>query len=79
MTPADAKDEALCLSSPYSRRAVRLRLAEPPSEPALRGGFAPWGMTLLSGKRCVLIGGATAVIRGRRLNYGLHQDRVPTR
>lgn len=70
VTPAEAEDEALCLTSPYSRRATRLRLAEPPSEPPLRGRFAPWGMTLLSGKRCTLIGGATTVIRGRRLNYG---------
>jgi hypothetical protein len=69
-TSADeGNDVVLCVESPWSRSAVRLRVDTLDSSYGRRPGGPPWALELMSGERCVFAEGATNVVRGRRLNY----------
>jgi hypothetical protein len=63
------RDVVLCVSSPWSRSAVRLRADTLDHSGALKVGAPPWALELASGVRCVFAEGATNVVGGRRLNY----------
>ena len=60
----------VCVSAPWTRIVLRLRVRGP-----LSGGAAapptgpPWALRLASGRLCLLVGGAASVVGGRRMNY----------
>jgi hypothetical protein len=60
----------VCVSAPWSRTVLRLRVRG-----AVSGGAAaaptgpPWALRLASGRLCLLVGGAASVVSGRRMNY----------
>jgi hypothetical protein len=60
--------EVLCVSTPWESKG---RIVFSDLDPSNRNELPsrPWAVKLGSGKRCSFIGGATAVSRGRRLNY----------
>lgn len=60
----------VCAESPWARDVVRLRVTGAlKSSYGARPGGAPWAVRLASGRRCVAVTGATALVRGRRLSY----------
>jgi hypothetical protein len=60
----------VCVATPWSRSVLRLRVRGPlDSRFGARPDGAPWALRLASGRRCVLVGGATTVVAGRRMNY----------
>jgi hypothetical protein len=66
---AEGDDVVLCVGSPWSRSAVRLRVDTLDSSYGRRPGGPPWALELMNGERCVFAEGATNVVEGRRLNY----------
>ena len=60
----------VCVRAPWSRKVLRLRVRRP-----LSGGAAaaptgpPWALRLASGRLCLLVGGATSTVSGRRMRY----------
>jgi len=60
----------VCVHAPWSRNVLRLRVDGP-----LSGGGAapptgpPWALRLALGRLCLLVGGATSIVGGRRMNY----------
>lgn len=76
-----ATDFVLCLDVPWSTTAENVRLEEElPSEMANSEldtqRTEPWGLELVDGQRCGLMGGATTTLAGHRLNYGCQQGYV---
>jgi hypothetical protein len=69
------RDVVLCVTSPWTRNAVRLRADTLDGTGPLRAGSPPWALELVNGRRCVFAGGATNVVGGRRLNYGCDSNR----
>jgi hypothetical protein len=67
----------LCITAPWAKSGVRLRLTGAPN-PAFGApaGAPPWALRLASGRRCVFASGASAVVDGRRLNYVCDGRRV---
>lgn len=65
------KDVVVCVSSPFDRGVVRLRVSGSMDDQSSAGPDVAWGLRLASGLRCTfLAGGATgADSGGRRLNY----------
>jgi hypothetical protein len=60
----------VCVETPWSRNVLRLRVRAPLDARYGTGpGGPPWALRLASGRRCVLVGGATTVVAGRRMNY----------
>jgi hypothetical protein len=60
----------VCVPAPWSQSVLRLRVRGPldPRNGAPPTGL-PWALRLASGRRCLLVGGATSVVDGRRMNY----------
>ena len=60
----------VCVDAPWSPNVLRLRVRGP-LDPryAARADGPPWALRLASGRRCVLVGGAAPIVRGRRMNY----------
>ncbi|MGZ4170285.1 MAG: hypothetical protein ACXVRN_02855 [Solirubrobacteraceae bacterium] len=60
----------VCVTAPWSRNVLRLRVRGP-----LSGGAAaaptgpPWALRLASGRLCLLVGGAASIVGGQRMNY----------
>jgi hypothetical protein len=63
------RDVVLCVPSPWSHSAVRLRADSLNDTGALPVGAPPWALELAGAVRCVFAEGATNVVAGRRLNY----------
>ena len=63
------RDVVLCVISPWSHSAVRLRADTLDRIGAPPAGAPPWALELAGGVRCVFAEGATNVVGGRRLNY----------
>jgi hypothetical protein len=61
---------AFCLAAPWQRRVTRLRVHGGFGAPLGGRASLPWGVRLRDGERCVLMQGASDVIRGKRVNYG---------
>jgi hypothetical protein len=60
----------VCVATPWSRSVLRLRVRGPlDSRFGASPDGPPWALRLASGRRCVLVGGATTVVAGRRMNY----------
>jgi hypothetical protein len=70
--------EVVCAAAPWSRTVVRIALSDdlPRREPSPLAAPPHWALVLASGARCTFISGATAVVRGFRLNYGCDDGRV---
>jgi len=70
--------EVVCAAAPWSRTLVRIALSEdlPRRDPSPLAAPSYWALVLASGARCTFISGATAVVRGFRLNYGCDDGRV---
>ncbi|OLF10821.1 hypothetical protein [Actinophytocola xanthii] len=70
-------ERALCLSDPTAGEAVELRVTDdsalPPGEHSYDGD--PWFLELVNGLECQLLGGATVVFQGLRMNYACGPDR----
>jgi len=68
----------VCAAAPWSRTLVRIALSEdlPRRDPSPLAAPPYWALVLASGARCTFISGATAVVRGFRLNYGCDDGRV---
>jgi len=68
----------VCAAAPWSRTLVRIALSEdlPRRDPSPLAAPPCWALVLASGTRCTFISGATAVVRGFRLNYGCDDGRV---
>jgi hypothetical protein len=67
----------VCARAPWATTVTRLRLASVP-DPGLGAapGGPPWALRLASGRRCVVVTGATTFVDGRRLSYGCEGGRV---
>jgi hypothetical protein len=65
----EGADVLLCVGSPWSHSAVRLRVDTLDRPHGRLPGGPPWALELMSGERCVFAEGATNVVAGRRLNY----------
>ena len=60
----------VCVATPWSPDALRLRVRGPlDARFGVSPGGPPWALRLASGRRCVLVSGATTVVAGRRMNY----------
>lgn len=59
-----------CVSAPWSRNVLRLRVRGPLSSGAAAPPTGPpWALRLASGRLCLLVGGAASIVSGRRMNY----------
>jgi hypothetical protein len=69
-----ARSVMVCVSAPWSRTVVRLRVRDPVSGGAAAAPTGPpWALRLLSGRLCLLVGGAASVVGGRRMNYACRE------
>jgi hypothetical protein len=59
----------ICAEDPWRQTVVRIRLAAQAPADGPAGHRSPWALELAGGARCVLVGGATNIVRGYRLNY----------
>ncbi|MCW2685361.1 MAG: afsK7, partial [Mycobacterium sp.] len=64
----------LCPVEPWRNRGVKMRLTRAlPGAMANHGSLTvrnqPWALELYDGRKCVLAGGASSILEGRRLNY----------
>jgi hypothetical protein len=60
--------ELMCVESPWARRGILVRSRLDPADRFPYKAHA-WAMRLSSGTRCGFVSGASAVVRGKRLNY----------
>ncbi|HEY7078016.1 MAG TPA: hypothetical protein VH418_21710 [Solirubrobacteraceae bacterium] len=65
----------LCLPSPWARAATRMHVRGRLGRPAKGTAALPWGLRLRDGERCLLLQGASDVLRGRRINYACTRTR----
>jgi len=67
----------ICASTPWDSSVVRVALTDTLPEPATSRGIPrAWAVELVAaGRRCRFLTGATAVVRGYRLNYACGRDR----
>jgi hypothetical protein len=67
---AQGRPVVACVDSPWSHNVLRLRIGEPlDGRYGARADGPPWALRLASGRRCVRVSGAAAVVEGRRMNY----------
>jgi hypothetical protein len=67
--PDPSSAAVICADDPWRQTVVRIRLAAQPTADAPAGQAPPWALELAGGAQCVLVGGATNVVHGYRLNY----------
>jgi hypothetical protein len=59
-----------CLPAPWARTVTRMHVRGRLGRPSTGASALPWGLRLRGGARCLLVQGASSVLRGRRINYG---------
>jgi hypothetical protein len=62
----------ICQYAPWRRRVSRIdvdTVPDPPEEETSNSGWAPWGIRLASGRRCVSLRGAVDRFDGHYLSY----------
>lgn len=69
-----ASGVVLCVTAPWSKTGVKVRLSRPlPNASAKSGapssGNQPWALQLYNGQTCVLTSGAALVVSGQSLDY----------
>jgi hypothetical protein len=69
--PADGTGTLLCLQAPEATTALQVTPDGPVNTPPTPLPNAlPWYIELSNGQRCGMLGGATGLVNGMRLNYG---------
>jgi hypothetical protein len=66
---------AICLVRPWAHTVSRLRVRGGFDQPIGGGSSVPWGVRLRSGERCLLLQGASSVVKGKRVNYSCSRTR----
>ena len=70
LASVEGRSVVVCVRDPWSRRVLRLSVQGAPDGADRAGPEAlPWALRMASGRRCVVVTGASPVVRGRRLNY----------
>ena len=69
-----ASGVVLCVTAPWSRSGVKVRLQRPLPKPSSTSGAPstkdqPWALQLDNGQTCLLTSGAAVVVSGERLDY----------